>query len=42
MKIYKLSNIKMAGNEHGKLKADVIYAELLDHVSNLRTNTWSY
>ncbi len=26
--IYKLTNIRMAGNEHGKLKRDVIYAEL--------------
>lgn len=27
--IYKLSNVHMSGNEHGQLKADVIYANLV-------------
>lgn len=29
---YKLRNIRMAGNEHGRLEADVIYAELVEVV----------
>jgi len=28
--IYKLQKIRMSGNEHGKLKANTIYAELID------------
>ena len=28
--IYKLQKIRMSGNEHGQLRADTIYAELVD------------
>jgi hypothetical protein len=29
MEIYHLQKIKMSGNEHGELRADTIYAELV-------------
>lgn len=29
-KIYKIKNIHMYGNEHGKLAQDIIYADLVD------------
>ncbi len=28
--IYKLQKIRMSGNEHGRLRANTIYAELVD------------
>lgn len=32
---YKLRNIRLEGNEHGKLKKDTIYAELVDENDQL-------
>jgi len=29
MEIYRLQKIKMSGNEHGQLRANIIYAELV-------------
>lgn len=33
-KIYRLVNIQMHGNEHGRLLKDVIYADLIDWNGN--------
>lgn len=38
----KLKNIHMAGNEHGDLKADCIYAELHDDSGCLISSTLDY
>lgn len=29
--MYKITNIAMSGNEHGQLRADTIYAKLVDY-----------
>jgi len=33
--MYKLRNVRMLGNEHGQLRANTIYAELIDQDSRL-------